>query len=145
MKVTKASAPRAFELVVTPADGDDYGLTLFETKPEHQGAIRIADLGATRARRVIAAAMEAVRTSGHGVGVLSPGRKKPIQLGEEPGVRLALAMLATGPVTKPLRVDKMVGAAQALTDEEAYYWYAKCVGPEAQRMQRAFRLFLAEE
>src|SRR3990172_5577400 len=124
MKVTKASAPRAFELVVTPADGDDYGLTLFETKPEHQGAIRIADLGATRARRVLAAAMEAVRTSGHGVGVLSPGRKKAIRLDEEPGVRLALAMLATAPVAKPLRVDQMAGAVQSLSAQEAYYSYA---------------------
>lgn len=141
----KAGVARAFELVVTPDDGEGYGLTLFESKPERQGTVRIAELSAKRAGRVLAAALEAVRTSGNGVGVLSSGRKIPVRLEEEPGVRLALVMLATGPVSKPLRVDQMVGAVQSLTAEEAYYWYAKCVGPDAQRMRRAFRLFLAEE
>jgi hypothetical protein len=35
---------------------------------------------------------------------------------------------------------------QAMTSEEAYYWYAKCTGgPAAERAQKALRVLLADE
>jgi hypothetical protein len=54
-------------------------------------------------------------------------------------------MFATGPMRKHRRVDAAVASIERLSDEEAYYWYGKCVGQSAGRARRALRVLLAEE
>jgi hypothetical protein len=66
-------------------------------------------------------------------------------LDESAGVRLALVLLTTGPISKGARVDAMTGAIAHMSTEEAYYWFAKCMGPSASRARRALRILLAEE
>jgi hypothetical protein len=66
-------------------------------------------------------------------------------LDESAGVRLALVLVATAPVSKHGRVDAMAAAVADMSTEEAYYWYAKCMGSQASRARRALRLLLAEE
>jgi hypothetical protein len=96
-------------------------------------------------RRILPSVMEALRSSRVARSALGPQRHKPVVLEESAGVRLALVFLATGPVSKPARVDAMAGAIADMSMEEAYYWYAKCMGPQAARVRRALRLLLAEE
>ena len=105
----------------------------------------VSELDWKVARRILPSVMEAVRSSHMARSVLSTQRQKPVVLDESAGVRLALVFLATGPVSKHTRVDAVAAAITDMSTEEAYYWYAKCMGPQAGRARRAFRLLLAEE
>jgi hypothetical protein len=113
-------------------------------RPETPPAL-IHELNWKAARRILPSVMEALRASRVPPNVLGPQRRKPVKLHESAGVRLALVLLATGPVSKHARVHAMAAAITNMSTEEAYYWYAKCMGPEANRVRRALRLLLAEE
>jgi len=135
---------RGFHLLVAPTE-NAYGISLEETngRPEHAVVVARADVRHVRA--VLPAVMEAIKASGHQRSVLSPQRKVPIILSEEAGVRLALVLLATDRVSKLRRIDTMLGGVGNMPVEEAYYWYAKCMGAEAGRVRKALRMFLAED
>ena len=137
--------PRGFALVVEPATTDSFGLRLEELSREGEAARPVAHLKPDRVARVVEQVLAAVQASGHARSDLSPARRAPLVLKESPGVRLALTMFATGPLRKHRRVEAAVGAIGRLSDEEAYYWYGKCVGQAAGRARRALRLLLAEE
>ncbi len=135
---------RGFRLIVQPS-ANGFGITLEETNGHQRNTTTVAkaDYGHTHA--VLPSVMTAVKSSGHARTILSPQRKAPIVLSEEAGVRLALALVATTSVTKPRRIEAIIGAIENMATEEAYYWYSKCMGPESRRVRRALRLFLAAE
>lgn len=137
--------PRGFLLRVEPDTGTEFGLRLEEADRADGSFRAVAHLPPARAERVVDRALAAVRASGYAPSELSAGRRAPFRLGDVVGVRLALTMLATGPLRKPLRVEATAAGVDRLSDEEAYYWYAKCVGHSGRRSLRAFRLMLAEE
>lgn len=143
---------RAFRLNLVPAgaragEGDRYGIRLEEAYADGERTLAATVASATplQTARVLDALVAAVRASGHQAGVLSATRQKPIPLDEAAGVRLALALLAAQPISKPDRIRCVVAGVSMMSTEETYYWYAKAVGPEAERVRRALRLFLAEE
>jgi len=135
---------RGFQLVVRPTK-TSYGITLEETNGNAASTLAVAKIDEHQTRAVLPAVMTAVKASGHGRTVLGPQRKAPIPLSEEAGVRLALALLATAPVAKARRINTMLGGVDDMATEEAYYWYAKCMGSDAGRARKALRIFLAEE
>ncbi len=143
---------RTFRLTIQPAssrsgEGDRYGVRLEEAYADGERTLASTVASATplQTARVLDALVAAVRASGHQAGVLSLSRRKPVPLDEAAGVRLALALLAAQPVSKPDRIRHIVAGVAAMSVEETYYWYAKAVGPDAERVRRALRLFLAEE
>lgn len=136
---------RAFTLTAQREGTDTYGLQLQEVTGEGQRSALRLRLNASRARRVIESVLAAVRNSGHPKSALGPYRTKLLTLSEAAGVRLALVLLTTAPLVKSRRVDDMARAIAAMTTEEVYYWYAKCVGPDGHRARRGLRLMLAEE
>jgi hypothetical protein len=89
--------------------------------------------------------MDALQASGFRRSDLAAQRHQPFRLKEHHGVRLALVMVATGPLHKRARVEAVLSGVARMSDEETYYWYAKCLGSEASRGRRALRLLLAEE
>jgi hypothetical protein len=125
-------------------DGDEYGVNLEETNGSDT-TITVSCAAAGRIRRIRPQVLDAVRESGHARSVLSAHRRAPIPLAEHAGVRLGLVLLSTGPIRKATRIDAIASGVASLSTEEAYYWYAKCMGPDAGRVRRALRLFLAEE
>ena len=138
--------PRGFRLVVRPEGLDAYGLRLEETNGHAETPpTLVCQLDWQATRRILPSVMEALRASRLARSVMGPQRQKPLVLDESAGVRLALVLLATGPVSKRSRVDAMAAAIADMSTEEAYYWYAKCMGPRAARVRRALRLLLAEE
>lgn len=137
--------PRGFALVVGAVTGDSFGLVLQEFSRDEPGGRPVGHLTPERTMRVLEPILNAVRASGHARSALAGGRQEPLMLGESPGIRVALVMFATGPLRKYRRVETTIGAIERLSDEEAYYWYGKCVGQAANRARRAFRLLLAEE
>jgi hypothetical protein len=138
--------PRGFHLIVRSQGPEAYGLRLEETngRPETPPTL-VCELDWKATRRILPSVMEAVRASRLARSVLGPQRQKPVVLDESAGVRLALVLLATGPVSKRGRVDAMAAAIADMSTEEAYYWYAKCMGVAAGRARRALRILLAEE
>jgi hypothetical protein len=84
--------------------------------------------------------LEALRRSGNRSGDLHRRRKAPLDLKEAWGVRVGLLLLAVKPLRKGSRMEEVAAAIRGMSDEEAYYWFAKCVDRDhGLRAQRAFR------
>lgn len=137
---------RGFRLVVTPGRGETYGVTLEETYGENGGTIAAPVSVATPVQvgRVVDALFVAIRKAGQRPSVLAFNRKAPIRLGEAEGVRLALVLLATQPIAKHERVRALVAGINAMSVEETYYWYSKCMGLDGNRARKALRTLLAD-
>lgn len=137
---------RGFRLVVTPGRGEAFGVTLEESYGENGSSITAPVSAATpvQAGRVVDALFVAVRKAGHQPSVLAFKRKSPIRLGEAEGVRLALVLLATQPIAKHERVRELVAGINAMSVEETYYWYSKCMGLGGNRARKALRTLLAD-
>jgi hypothetical protein len=127
--------------------GDAFGVSLEETFAGGGRMLSTPVVSANRAQttRVQDAVVHAVKASGHPASVLAFSVDTPITLEEAPGVRLTLILLATMPLSKSGRIRAMVAGVNAMSVEEAYYWYSKCVGPEGGRSRRALRTLLADE
>ena len=136
---------RGFRLLVERADSDRYGLALQETNGTGEHARIVARSDSTHTPRVLTSVLAALRESDVQKTTLGPQRRAPIGLAEPAGVRLALVLMATRPVAKSSRIHDIVEGVAAMTTEEAYYWYAKCTGPDLRRARRALRILLAEE
>lgn len=136
---------RGFRLVVTRGRGETFGVTLEETYGKNGGTIAAPVSTATpvQAGRVVDALFVAIRKAGHQSSVLAFKRKTPIRLGEAEGVRLALVLLATQPIAKYERVRALVAGINAMSIEETYYWYSKCMGLDGNRAHKALRTLLA--
>lgn len=137
--------PGGFALVVEPAGQDSFGLALEEVARGESPARPVAHVSPDRTARILEPVLSALKASGHPRSDLSSRRREPLRLKESPGLRVALTMFATGPMRKHRRVEAAAAAIERLSDEEAYYWYSKCVGQSARRARRALRLLLADE
>jgi hypothetical protein len=137
---------RGFRILVTRGRGDTFGVTLEETYGENGGTISTTVSTATPAQtgRVVDALFVAVRKAGYQTSALAFKRKAPILLSEAEGVRLALVLLATQPIAKHERVRALVTGINAMSVEETYYWYAKCMGIDGNRARKALRTLLAD-
>lgn len=143
--VSEARRPLRFELTVLPAGRWGFGVELIETgEPNARQPLRVRLDGKATAR-VVNSLLTAVRESKLKPSVLSAERKRPIELAEPAGVRLALVVLATAPLTRRVRVSEIEEGIAAMSTEESYYWYSKCAGSESQRSLRALRLLLADD
>lgn len=137
---------RGFRLVVTPGRGEAFGVTLEESYGENGSSITAPVSTATpvQAGRVVDALFTAVRKAGHRPSILAFRRKAPIRLGEAEGVRLALVLFTTQPIAKHERVRALVAGINAMSVEETYYWYSKCMGLDGSRARKALRTLLAD-
>ncbi len=135
---------RRFELLLQPTQaGDDWGFHLSETFNDAKEAV--AKVDATRATPFRRAVLDAVEASGYPPAAVSPRRCRPFNLQQGPGVRLALTVSASLPVARPLRRRAIVDGVEALSHEEALYWYARTSGPASGRALRALRILLADD
>jgi hypothetical protein len=65
---------------------------------------------------------------------------KRFELNEESGVRLSLLFKVIAPLSNLDHIRALQQATWAISNEEAYYWFAKCCGPNGRQGVRAFRL-----
>lgn len=146
MNRRKPVANRGFRLTIERADTDTYGLTLEETNgaPEHTNVA--ARLAPDRLAPFLSPLRAALRESGHPQTIVGPARSAPVMLAEPAGVRLALAINAAAPLNRPNRRQSVLEGVSAMSDEEAYYWYAKTTRPgTGTRALRALRILLADD
>lgn len=142
--VPVTDAARAFRLTIQDGTRETYGVRLEETYGQEGAALatHVVTATPTQTARVIDALLVAVRAAGHAPSVLSLGREAPLRLDEAGGVRLALVLLTTQPLTRHDRVRELVAGLNAMSVEETYYWYAKCLGSHAPRASKALRVLL---
>lgn len=145
-RLTAITGVRGFRLIVKPGRGETYGLTVEETFGEAASvfATTVVTLTSQQTGRVVDALFAAVKRSGHQPSILTFTRKAPIRLTEPDGVRLALTLLATQPIAKHERVRALVAGINAMSTEETYYWYSKCIGVDANRARKALRTLLSD-
>lgn len=143
-RAAAVDSARAFRLTILPANNETYGLALEETYGEngHTLANAVVTTTAAQTTRVIDTVVAAVRAAGQQASVLAFSRATPIPLDEPSGVRLALILIATRPITKHDRVRALVAGISAMSVEESYYWYAKCLGPDASNARKALRTLI---
>jgi hypothetical protein len=137
---------RGFRLTIERSDSDTYGLKLEETngRPEH--TTLAARLSPDHLAPFLQTLRVALRESGHPHTVVGPSRKAPVVLAEPAGVRFALAIKAAAPLNRPSRRQAVLEGIAAMSDEEAYYWYAKTTRHESgARALRALRVLLADD
>ena len=143
--LTAVAATRAFRITVVPGRSDTYGIVLDETYGEGDNTLTARVTSSTPAQvgRITDAVFAAVRGSGHAPSILAFTRTKPIRIDEASGVRLALILLTTRPISKHTRVRAIVAGVNAMSVEETYYWYSKCIGDDASRACKALRVLLS--
>jgi len=57
------------------------------------------------------------------------------------GLRLALILTAVKPLSRHDRIEAIGQGIQAMSAEEAYYWFSKCsAGSDSVRAQKASRI-----
>ncbi len=117
------------------------------TRPAAQ-ALWSVDVDAQTLHATTEHLLAALRANGYKATDLAraAGSDKPFYLDEPTGLRLALILLAVKPLTRQDRIEAIGQGIQAMSAEEAYYWFSKCTaGPDAARAQKALRVLLAEE
>lgn len=137
-------ARQSFELKVFPVGNADLGVELSQvTNGDNDHAI-VRAWGSTL-QAVSDHVFEALKTAGYRPADLRRNRQTPFDLPEAVGVRLGLLLLSTKPLRKIRRIEDISSAVREMSEDEAYYWYAKCTdahhGPRA---QRAFRDLLSD-
>lgn len=146
MSTKRSPAIRGFRLVVERVGTDTYGLALEETNGSPDKTAVVARVTADRLQPFLPSVRASLRESGHQQTVVGPSRRAPISLAESAGVRLALAIKAAAPLERPSRRQSVLEGVAAMSDEEAYYWYAKSTRPESgTRALRALRILLADD
>jgi hypothetical protein len=145
---TKASKEkrRGFRLTVTHSDGTDYGLTIAETNGHPANTTTVATVRPADLVRINDTVQAVLRASKKPATTIGPSRQKPVDIDEAPGVRLALTALAVEPVRRRDRSREIVAGIASMSDEEAYYWYAKVTHHDTGgRSLRALRLLLSDD
>lgn len=130
-----------FDMLVLPVGDADLGIELRQLS---NGRIdephRIVSASGLSLQAVGDHVLDALRQAGHRPSELRRNRIKPFRLPEQAGVRLGLALLATKPLRKIRRIEEISSAVRTMSDDEVYYWFAKCTDPDhGIRAQRAFR------
>lgn len=147
------ATPKPFELRVEVDRSGDYGLALFRLPARGEslngsgdGWQLVARVQGTPLRAVMDQVLAAIKQGGYRASDLARSRKAPFALGEEPGVRLGLLLLAVKPLRKSTRMTDISEQIQAMAEEEAYYWFSKATDDRAgRRSQKAMRILLARE
>jgi hypothetical protein len=142
-----------FELRVVNGDNRDYGLALFQRPPaaRHHPAKNgtwrlVAQISGTPLQSVLDQVLATLKQAGYRPADLCHSRRAPFALNEKLGVRLGLLFLAVKPLRKVPRMHEISEHIQAMTEEEAYYWFSKIAATEAaRRAQKALRILLAKE
>ncbi len=100
--------------------------TLYET--QRRGRSKLGSLRGWR----LSVALPYIRKLSHQLRSGNPDNSNH-RLAEEDGVRLALTFLGIGNLRRLEKAETLCREISAISQEEAYYWYAKALGyrPEA--------------
>lgn len=142
---------RRFELRIFERKGNETGLAFHEQPSDRDKTPRGDRLKELRVwglplKVMTETLLRSLKKQGYRPTALSSRKKEPFLLDEAYGVRLGLFFFALKPLRKVVRMEEIIAGIDRMSDEEAYYWYAKCAnGRNLQRSRKALRILLAGE
>lgn len=142
---------RQFQLSTYTRKGNEKGIVFSEhpsedtrnSKGRRTGELRLWGLPFKVMTETI---LKTLKRQGYRPTDFSIQRKEPFLLDEASGVRLGLFLFALKPLRKVSRMEAIIAGIDNMSDEEAYYWYAKCTnGRRANQARKAMRILLSGE
>lgn len=138
----------AFHLAVEPLPNASCSLTVLQRPfpASHNGralpAVKVGSIDGLALSSAWDIVLDVLRSNHYQPTALQQNKKKRFGLREESGVRLALLFKALAPLANLDHIRALQQGIWAMSDEEAYYWFAKCHGSNGQRGLRALRMLL---
>ncbi len=137
------SSKHPFILRLSPStDNCQWGFSLYENIGEN--SLRIVQIKPEQTYLYKRTVLQATTASGHQPHTLSTRRRAPLPLTQPAGTRLALTMLASHPVSKPSRKQRIADAISSFSEEETLYWYALATSSNKKQALKALRLLLVD-
>lgn len=132
------------EDLISDVGGDDLLSKLDGWTWDEWVGAKVARLDPTRVRALQDVVREAIEdTPGETSEVLSGGEGF-VFLPESEGVRLAVAFRGVKPIQRIDRMRSLARGVARMSDEECYYWYAKCRSPSSPNGEKALRVLLTD-
>ena len=139
-----------FQLKVIPTDNNSFSLELYQCAYRKAGEKkraaakcigRLKGQALVQARQVVYGCL---KSNNYDPKTLSQKRSTPYVLDEESGVNLALLFQTLQPLSKPDRIANIASGVQAMSNEEAHYWFAKVNNGSRNRALKAIRVLLGD-
>ena len=105
-------------------------------------AVKVTRLSESRLRSILPLVRETLRGADLEESVLTAGGATEVVLPDTVGVRLALGFLGVKPIQRVDRIRAFCRGIARMSDEECYYWHAKCRSPSSPNGQKALRTLL---
>ena len=107
-------------------------------------AVKIASLSGSRLRSILPLARETLHGADLNVTAVTSSGHADIFLPEGVGVRLALGFVGVKPIQRVDRMRAFCRGIARMSDEECYYWNAKCRSPSSLNGEKALRTLLTD-
>lgn len=152
---TATAAPEAvqpFELRIEKLRDNEVALEVWQqplngTPAGSRQPVKVARIRGTALHAAWDHLISLLRRAGMRPALLSPSRReRATALAEEVGVRVALLAATLAPLRKLERIERIAAGLDAMSYEEACYWYAHIRSDDhGGRALRALRLLLAPD
>jgi hypothetical protein len=128
--------------LLTEVAGDDISAMFEGWTWEEWVAAKVARLDPTRVRALQDVVREAIEDTPAETSEVLRGGAGFVFLPESAGVRLAVAFRGVKPLQRIDRMRSLARGVARMSDEECYYWYAKCRSPSSPNGEKALRVLL---
>jgi hypothetical protein len=105
-------------------------------------AVKIAGLSGGRFRSLLPLLRESLESADIDATEVTGTGDAEVFLPEAVGVRLALAFRGIKPIQRVDRMRAFCRGISRMSDEECYYWHAKCRSPSSPNGEKALRTLL---
>ncbi len=105
-------------------------------------AVKIRQLSGSRLRSILPLVRETLDGAGINDSSVTGSGQGEVFLPETAGVRLALGFVGVKPIQRVDRIRAFCRGIAGMSDEECYYWHAKCRSPSSPNGEKALRVLL---
>ena len=104
--------------------------------------LKIARLGGSQLRSIFPLVRETLKRADFNVEAITCTGTATVFLPETAGIRLALGFCGIKPIRRVDRMRALARGIARMSDEECYYWHAKCRAPSSPNGEKALRIML---
>lgn len=118
-----------FQLIVSPLPNASCSLTVFQRPYSRLQNLPLIETGSIDGLALSSAwdiVLDILRANNHKPATVKTNKKRCLKLNEESGVRLSLLFKAIASLSDLDHIRSLQQGITAMSDEEAYYWFAKC-------------------
>ena len=105
-------------------------------------AVKVTRLSESRFRTILPLIRKSLADAGQDDATATGTGNMDVFLSEAVGVRLALGFLGVKPIQRVDRMRALCRGIAQMSDEECYYWHAKCRSPSSPNGEKALRSLL---